>query len=118
MKCKQRNRCNSNMMRVTSTLALATGLLFPAPIAIQASGMQNANISVQQDNVTTGRIIDENGEPLIGVTVRVLKGNSGTVTDIDGNYSLRVAKGTQLKITYTGYKDQIIPVGGINLVHT
>jgi hypothetical protein len=92
MKCKQRNRCNSNMMRVTSTLALATGLLFPAPIAIQASGMQNANISVQQDNVTTGRIIDENGEPLIGVTVRVLKGNSGTVTDIDGNYSLRVAK--------------------------
>ena len=82
MKCKQRNRCNSNMMRVTSTLALATGLLFPAPIAIQASGMQNANISVQQDNVTTGRIIDENGEPLIGVTVRVLKGNTGTVTDI------------------------------------
>ena len=79
-------------MRVTSTLALATGLLFPAPIAIQASGMQNANISVQQDNVTTGRIIDENGEPLIGVTVRVLKGNTGTVTDIDGNYSLRVAK--------------------------
>ena len=57
MKCKQRNRCNSNMMRVTSTLALATGLLFPAPIAIQASGMQNANISVQQDNVTTGRIM-------------------------------------------------------------
>lgn len=112
MKCKQRNRCNSNMMRVTSTLALATGLLFPAPIAIQASGMQNANISVQQDNVTTGRIIDENGEPLIGVTVRVLKGNSGTVTDIDGNYSLRVAKGTQLKITYTGYKDQIIRAGG------
>lgn len=112
MKCKQRNRCNSNMMRVTSTLALATGLLFPAPIAIQANGMQNANISVQQDNVTTGRIIDENGEPLIGVTVRVLKGNSGTVTDIDGNYSLRVAKGTQLKITYTGYKDQIIRAGG------
>ena len=112
MKCKQRNRCNSNMMRVTSTLALATGLLFPAPIAIQASGMQNANISVQQDNVTTGRIIDENGEPLIGVTVRVLKGNTGTVTDIDGNYSLRVAKGTQLKITYTGYKDQIIRAGG------
>ena len=108
MKCKQRNRCNSNMMRVTSTLALATGLLFPAPIASK----QNANISVQQDNVTTGRIIDENGEPLIGVTVRVLKGNSGTVTDIDGNYSLRVAKGTQLKITYTGYKDQIIRAGG------
>lgn len=47
------------MMRVTSTLAIATGLLFPAPIAIQASGMQNAHISVQQDNVTTGRIIDE-----------------------------------------------------------
>lgn len=112
MKCKQRNRCNSNMMRVTSTLAIATGLLFPAPIAIQASGMQNAHISVQQDNVTTGRIIDENGEPLIGVTVRVLKGNTGTVTDIDGNYSLRVAKGTQLKITYTGYKDQIIRAGG------
>ncbi|CDC27700.1 putative uncharacterized protein [Prevotella sp. CAG:386] len=93
MKCKQRNRCNSNMMRVTSTLAIATGLLFPAPIAIQASGMQNVpTLSVQQDNVTTGRIIDENGEPLIGVTVRVLKGNTGTVTDIDGNYSLRVAK--------------------------
>ena len=112
MKYKQKKRCNSNMMHITSTLALATGLLFPLPIAVQANCIRNNNLRVQQDNVTTGRIIDENGEPLIGVTVRILKGNTGTITDIDGNYSIRVPKGTQLKITYTGYKDQIIRAGG------
>lgn len=69
------------------------------PFATQAGATQFFNQRMQQDNVTTGHIVDENGEPLIGVTVRALKGNVGTVTDIDGNYSLRVPRGTQLKLS-------------------
>lgn len=69
-------------------------------------------MSPQHDGKIVGRILDENGEPLIGVTVRSLKGNAATITDINGNYSLAVPHGTQLKISYTGYKDKVITVGG------
>lgn len=112
MKCKQRKRRDGGISHVVPVLALATGLLLPLPFATQAGATQFFNQRMQQDNVTTGHIVDENGEPLIGVTVRALKGNVGTVTDIDGNYSLRVPRGTQLKLSYTGYKDLVVSAGG------
>ena len=43
-----------------------------------------------QEITTTGTVVDQNGEPLIGVTVSVMKGNNGTITDIDGNYKIDV----------------------------
>lgn len=56
----------------------------------------------------SGRVLDSNKEPLIGVTV-LLKGSaSGTVTDIDGNFSIKASKGETLVISYIGYKTQEI----------
>lgn len=69
------------------------------------------NMSTQQNNTTKGHIVDENGEPLIGVTVREVGGQSATITDLDGNYALSVPKGTTLKLSYTGYKDMQIRAG-------
>jgi len=57
----------------------------------------------------TGKIIDEQGEPIIGVNI-VEKGTSnGTVTDVDGNFSLKVSSNAILQISYIGYLAQEIP---------
>ena len=58
----------------------------------------------------SGTVTDQQGEPRIGVTVHV-KGNAstGTITDIDGKFSLSVPNGSTLVISYVGYKTQELP---------
>ena len=66
-----------------------------------------------KDVPSKGQIIDENNEPLIGVSV-IIKGAStiGTITDFDGNYALEVPAGKNvLEISYIGYKTQEITIG-------
>lgn len=66
-----------------------------------------------QNQQVTGRVLDAAGEPLIGVSI-VEKGNksNGTVTDIDGNFSLRVSKSQTVVVSYVGYKAQEVSVAG------
>ncbi|MDR1624695.1 MAG: TonB-dependent receptor [Tannerellaceae bacterium] len=65
----------------------------------------------------TGRVIDGNGDPVIGASI-VLKGTTtGTITDIDGNFSLDVASGTILEVSYIGYQtQQLKAIAGSTLV--
>lgn len=66
----------------------------------------------QQSKQISGKIIDEFGEAIIGANV-IEKGTSnGTVTDIDGNFSLRVADNAVIEISYIGYHDQEVSVAG------
>ena len=59
----------------------------------------------------SGTITDaQNGDPLIGATIAVKGGSSGTATDFDGKFSLSVSQGATLIISYTGYTDQEIVV--------
>lgn len=61
--------------------------------------------ATQQQNSCTGNVIDPAGEPLIGATIRVDGQVGGTVTDIDGNFTLsNLKKGAKLTITSIGYK--------------
>ncbi|HPD86206.1 MAG TPA: TonB-dependent receptor [Proteiniphilum sp.] len=59
----------------------------------------------QQVNLT-GRVKDENGEPVIGANISVLGTTTGTVTDYDGYYALTVPKGSTLRFSYIGYLDR------------
>ena len=60
-----------------------------------------------RNGVVTGRVVDEQGEPLIGVSVREAHGKNGTVTDMDGRFSLRMTKGSgRLVFSYIGMKTQ------------
>ncbi|MGL4411515.1 MAG: SusC/RagA family TonB-linked outer membrane protein, partial [Bacteroidales bacterium] len=54
----------------------------------------------------TGSVKDENGDPMIGVSVMVKGKSEGTVTDIDGRYSLTTDEGATLEFSYIGYKKQ------------
>lgn len=51
-------------------------------------------------------MVDANGEPVIGATVKEQGTSNGTITDFDGNFSLDVASNTMLEVSYIGYKSQ------------
>ena len=60
----------------------------------------------------TGRVLDEQGEPIIGATIKVAGEKAGgAITDLDGNYTLNVPKDTKVTITYIGYLPQTVKVG-------
>ncbi len=68
-----------------------------------------------QTKTVTGTVVDELGDPVIGANVIVVGTTNGATTDIDGNFSIQdVANNASLKVTYIGYKEQIIPVAGKN----
>ena len=57
-----------------------------------------------------GNIVDDNGEPVIGASVIIVGQNAsqGTVSDLDGNFTISVAAGTKLKISYLGFQTQTV----------
>ncbi|MFW6327174.1 MAG: SusC/RagA family TonB-linked outer membrane protein, partial [Bacteroidota bacterium] len=63
----------------------------------------------------TGKVLDENGEPLIGVNVIEKETTIGTVTDLDGNFELIVSgPGSILVFSFIGYLNEEIPLNGQN----
>jgi len=60
----------------------------------------------------TGKVVDaDNGEPLIGASVVIAGTSTGTVTDLDGSFSINAKAGDVLEISYTGYTAKNITVG-------
>ncbi len=68
---------------------------------------------VNQSKTVKGKVVDDNGDPLIGVTVAV-KGQTGTgcVTDVDGNFSLSVLSNATLVFSYVGYATVTVKAEG------
>lgn len=67
-------------------------------------------ITVSAQNVS-GTILDDENNPLIGATVIVKGSTTGTVTDVNGNYSIAASEGDVLNFTYVGLINQSITVG-------
>ena len=59
-----------------------------------------------------GTVSDEAGEPIIGATVKVQGSNDATVTDFDGNFSIKASSNATLVFSYIGYEPQEVKVGG------
>ena len=80
-------------------------------IAVSLGNAGNASVPVTQDRKVTGIITDERGEPIIGANV-VVKGTSkGTVTDLNGEYSIEANGKSILLISYIGYLSEEVAVG-------
>ena len=71
----------------------------------------NAQASVR------GTVTRSDGEPIIGANVIELGSNNGTVTDLDGNYQLKVGPNAILEFTYTGYVSQKFTVGTQTIIN-
>ena len=73
---------------------LAAAIVVMATQVLAASGVINCR----------GRVVDEQGQPVIGATIQVPGTSVGTATDIDGQFSIKVSKGETIVITSIGYK--------------
>ncbi len=65
----------------------------------------------------SGNVSSNEGEPLIGATVQVKGTTIGTITDLEGNYTMSVPAGNDvLVVSYTGYQTQEVAIGASNVV--
>ncbi len=80
------------------TMALAGGLLL-------------ATSSFAQNNAVKGHVTDASGEPVMGATITI-KGKAVGITDIDGNFSIDAAPGTELTFTFLGMSPQTVKASG------
>lgn len=72
----------------------------------------------QQGKTITGKVVDVNGEPIIGATILIKGTNQGTVTDMDGNYTLtNVPEDAVLQFSYVGMEPQEISVSGKTVIN-
>ncbi len=66
---------------------------------------------IQQSKVVTGTVVDPTGMPVIGANIMVKGTTNGTITDMDGNFSLEADKDAILVVSYIGFANQEIKVG-------
>ena len=66
---------------------------------------------IQQSKVVTGTVVDPTGMPVIGANIMVKGTTNGTITDMDGNFSLEADKDAILVVSYVGFANQEIKVG-------
>ena len=96
------------MKKSVLPFALVCSALMLSPYV---GGQAHAEVqNVQQAKAVKGTVVDETGEPVIGATVLIVGGSAsqGTITDMDGNFSINVKLGQKLKITYIGYDESIV----------
>ncbi len=98
---KQLFKCAMLPIVMTAVMLQSPGLVFDGAVAMAAQQAQGAGI--------TGQVVDASGESVIGASVMVdgAKG-VGTVTDIDGNFTLKVKPGTKLRVSYVGFDTQVV----------
>lgn len=95
------NRNILNLRHLTVLLMLCTAFLGGIIPAFAQQGGKKI----------TGQVIDENKEPMIGVSILIVGTSTGTVTDFDGNYTLNVPQGSkELQFSYVGYETKVVPV--------
>lgn len=78
-------------------------------------------IGAHAQSVVTGSVKDGSGEPIIGATIMEKGTSNGGVTDLDGNFSIKVGNHATLVVSYVGYERQEVPVAGkstVNIVLT
>ena len=97
---------------------LCTGFVATQPFGVMAENTVASVQAVQQQKQTVSGIIkDAAGEPVIGASVLEKGTTNGTITDFDGNFSLSVAPGATLVISYIGYKTSEVQATGGKLLN-
>lgn len=99
-----------------SLLLLALSAISPCVLAnvndgiIHAKILEKNEISQVVKKTVKGFIGDENGDPIIGATVRDKATNNGAATDVDGTFTLNLPKNATIVISYIGYQTKEIQV--------
>ena len=93
------------LFSVMLSLGMVGGLsAYSVPAMASVQQAQTINVS--------GQVVDQEGEPLIGATVKVKGATTGSITDFDGNFTIDAPANGTLVVSYVGYKDREIAVRG------
>lgn len=76
---------------------------------ILSTQLEASTQGVQQEgNVVKGKVVDANGEPVIGATIKEVGTDNGTVTDVDGNFTIKTQTDATLEVSFIGYQSQTL----------
>ena len=81
-------------------------------ITVTAKGKDKSDSATKEPIRLKGKVVDENGLPLPGANVIIHGTHTGTVSDLDGEFSLKVQPNDVLNFTFIGYKTDQIPIKG------
>lgn len=103
---------NARLQEIMQHLLNGTGFSFIFEgehiVIVPASSVSPDKATTSQATTQTinGIVVDEQGQPVIGANVTVPKTNIGTITGLDGQFSLQIPPGTLLSVTFIGYDSQ------------
>lgn len=111
---KVRRKCIVDREKSFRTKSLFYGiLLFSCFSPLMATNFSSGFVMEQQKDLSVkGKVVDLNNEAIIGANVSVQGSTIGTITDVNGAFSLQVPRNGKLVISYVGYQTQVIPVDG------
>ena len=102
-------------VRASGMFVLLSGMGLQPCLASQNYNAEPAGVvqAAQQKQKITGRVLDDTGFPLPGASVQI-KGapGRGTITDIEGNFSIDADQGEQFEISFIGMETQVVTVTG------
>ena len=102
---------SGSTLKKASAALLALVLAAPMAMAETTSAVDSPMMdSVQHTIQVKGQVLDNTGVPVIGANVVVKGTTNGTITDLDGNFTLEVPQGAVLSITYVGFTEQTVTV--------
>ena len=91
---------------------ICLSFLFSVPVQVWAESFEDTpalNV-VQQQKSVKGTVVDATGEPVIGANIKAQGTDTGTITDLDGNFSLVIPASAKLEISFIGYVTQVVAV--------
>ena len=93
------------------SIVLLALLGMSVPYSVVAADNALSSQSTQQAKTITGKVVDVAGEPIIGASVLVKGSSTGSVTDIDGKFSVEAPVGSTLVVSFVGYATEEVKVG-------
>lgn len=117
--CFLRTRTSLMVISILSfaSLAFASPPRIGAPIDRYMPEESPSTFFDHVDVTITGTVSDQNGNPLPGVTIVVEGYSSGTVTDLEGKYSLTVPEGSTLVFSFVGYRSETRTIGSQSVIN-
>lgn len=112
---------SNSLSGATLALGLSAFMLMPAPAKADNHADRTQPAVVAPTKAVQGHVVDENGEPMIGVTVLVAGDThvGGVISDLNGDFTINLPQGkNKITLSYTGYKSKTVHVSGSQVTVT
>lgn len=108
---KHRFKSKSSKRLLPLAFVLGGSCIWGNSIAMETHSLRmEKNVTEQSQRSVVGKVVDETGESLPGVTVLVEGSSRGVITDVDGTFTINVSDADKLVISYIGMQTEVIPI--------